>query len=106
MPGDTDPIVIIGMAVEAPGDIDTAEAYWALLSQQREALGPFPPTGAGRSATCWPGHVATASRKSTTAVDFSPAQPLSIRRSSASHRERQPRWTRSSGWRCGLPGVR
>ncbi|EUA18361.1 beta-ketoacyl synthase, N-terminal domain protein [Mycobacterium xenopi 3993] len=42
MPGDTDPIVIIGMAVEAPGDIDTAEAYWALLSQQREALGPFP----------------------------------------------------------------
>ncbi|EID13612.1 hypothetical protein MXEN_11381 [Mycobacterium xenopi RIVM700367] len=42
LPGDTDPIVIIGMAVEAPGDIDTAEAYWALLSQQREALGPFP----------------------------------------------------------------
>lgn len=38
----TDPVVIIGMALEAPGDIDTAEAYWALLSQQREALGPFP----------------------------------------------------------------
>jgi mycobactin polyketide synthetase MbtC len=38
----TDPIVIVGMALEAPGDVDTADAYWSLLSQQREALGPFP----------------------------------------------------------------
>jgi mycobactin polyketide synthetase MbtC len=30
------------MAVEAPGGVDTAERYWALLSQQREALSPFP----------------------------------------------------------------
>ncbi|HZU48237.1 MAG TPA: polyketide synthase [Mycobacterium sp.] len=37
-----DPVVIIGMAVEAPGDIHTADDYWALVSQQREALGPFP----------------------------------------------------------------
>jgi mycobactin polyketide synthetase MbtC len=37
-----DPVVIIGMAVEAPGDIDTPDDYWSLLSQQREALGPFP----------------------------------------------------------------
>ncbi len=39
---DTDPIVIVGMAIEAPGDIDTADAYWSLLSEQREALTPFP----------------------------------------------------------------
>jgi mycobactin polyketide synthetase MbtC len=39
---DNDPIVIVGMAVEAPGGVDTADAYWALLSEQREALGPFP----------------------------------------------------------------
>jgi mycobactin polyketide synthetase MbtC len=38
----TDPIVIVGMAVEAPGGIDTADGYWSLLSGQREALGPFP----------------------------------------------------------------
>lgn len=39
---DGDPVVIVGMAIEAPGGIDTAEGYWALLSQQREGLCPFP----------------------------------------------------------------
>ncbi len=37
-----DPVVIVGMAVEAPGGIDTADKYWELLSHGREALGPFP----------------------------------------------------------------
>lgn len=37
-----DPVAIVGMALEAPGGIDTAEAYWALLAEQREALGQFP----------------------------------------------------------------
>ncbi|OBF52145.1 polyketide synthase [Mycolicibacterium monacense] len=37
-----DPVVIVGMAVEAPGGIDTPEDYWTLLSEQREALCPFP----------------------------------------------------------------
>ncbi|KKC03606.1 beta-ketoacyl synthase [Mycobacterium nebraskense] len=40
--GAADPVVIVGMAVEAPGGIDTAEKYWELLSHGREALGPFP----------------------------------------------------------------
>lgn len=39
-PGDA--VVIVGMAVETPGDVETAEDYWALLCDQREALGPFP----------------------------------------------------------------
>ncbi len=39
---DHDPVVIVGMALEAPGDVDTAERYWELLSGQREALSPFP----------------------------------------------------------------
>jgi len=39
---DPDPVVIVGMAVEAPGDVDTVDRYWELLSQQREALVPFP----------------------------------------------------------------
>src|ERR1700742_1290304 len=37
-----DPVVIVGMAVEAPGGIDTAAGYWELLCHGREALGPFP----------------------------------------------------------------
>lgn len=37
-----EPVVIVGMALEAPGGIDTAEAYWELLSNGLEALGPFP----------------------------------------------------------------
>ena len=37
-----DPIVIVGMAIEAPGGVDSAEGYWKLLSEQREALSPFP----------------------------------------------------------------
>jgi len=37
-----DPVVIVGMALEAPGGIDTAEGYWELLSAGREALSPFP----------------------------------------------------------------
>src|SRR6201996_5936965 len=37
-----DPVVIVGMALEAPGGIDTAEAYWELLVHGREALSPFP----------------------------------------------------------------
>ncbi|MUL68437.1 polyketide synthase [Mycobacterium sp. CBMA 234] len=37
-----DPVVIVGMAVETPGDVDTAESYWQLLSSGREALSAFP----------------------------------------------------------------
>jgi mycobactin polyketide synthetase MbtC len=40
--GAADPVVIVGMALEAPGGIDTAAGYWELLSQGREALSPFP----------------------------------------------------------------
>jgi mycobactin polyketide synthetase MbtC len=39
---DDDPVVIVGMAVEAPGGVDTADAFWDLLAEQREALGHFP----------------------------------------------------------------
>src|SRR6202012_143642 len=42
-----DPVVIVGMAVEAPGGIDTAAGYWELLSAGREALSPFPTARGG-----------------------------------------------------------
>lgn len=41
-PDAADPVVIVGMALEAPGGIDTADGYWSLLTEQREALGRFP----------------------------------------------------------------
>ncbi|NUS45763.1 MAG: polyketide synthase [Mycobacteriaceae bacterium] len=37
-----DPIVVTGMAVEAPGGVDTLAGYWAALSESRDLLGPFP----------------------------------------------------------------
>ena len=37
-----DPIVISGMAVEAPGGIDSPDALWSALAESRELLGPFP----------------------------------------------------------------
>ena len=37
-----DPVVIVGMAVEAPGGVDNTHDFWRLLSDEREALGPFP----------------------------------------------------------------
>ncbi|BBX15853.1 polyketide synthase [Mycolicibacterium duvalii] len=42
MTASDDPVVIAGMALEAPGGIDTAEAYWTMLAEEREVLGPFP----------------------------------------------------------------
>jgi mycobactin polyketide synthetase MbtC len=39
---DNDPVVIVGLALEAPGGVETAEDFWTLLSEQREGLGPFP----------------------------------------------------------------
>ncbi|TQK28024.1 polyketide synthase [Arthrobacter sp. SLBN-53] len=39
---DLDPVVIIGMAVEAPGGVDSCDSYWDLLAEGREALTPFP----------------------------------------------------------------
>lgn len=37
-----DPVVIVGMAVEAPGGVDCPQAYWSLLRERRDALVPFP----------------------------------------------------------------
>src|ERR1700759_1681241 len=38
----SDPVVISGMAVEAPGGIDSPGALWSALTESRELLGPFP----------------------------------------------------------------
>jgi mycobactin polyketide synthetase MbtC len=37
-----DPIVISGMAVEAPGGIDSPAALWSALAEARELIAPFP----------------------------------------------------------------
>ncbi|MEU8896803.1 polyketide synthase [Nocardia sp. NPDC048505] len=38
----TDHLVISGMAVEAPGGVDTPAAYWDALMAEKELVGPFP----------------------------------------------------------------
>ncbi|WP_156685574.1 beta-ketoacyl [acyl carrier protein] synthase domain-containing protein [Mycobacterium sp. Marseille-P9652] len=47
-PIDDDPVVVVGMAIEAPGGVETADDFWAVLSEQREPLSPFP------TDRCWP----------------------------------------------------
>ncbi|MQY24924.1 putative inactive phenolphthiocerol synthesis polyketide synthase type I Pks15 [Nocardia sp. RB56] len=37
-----DPIVVVGMGVEAPGDIETLPELWSVLIESRETIGPFP----------------------------------------------------------------
>lgn len=38
----TDHVVIAGLAVEAPGGIDSPASLWSALAEQRELIGPFP----------------------------------------------------------------
>ncbi|KAF0848190.1 beta-ketoacyl [acyl carrier protein] synthase domain-containing protein [Nocardia caishijiensis] len=37
-----DPIVIVGMGIEAPGGIETLPDFWSALATGRELIGPFP----------------------------------------------------------------
>lgn len=97
---DNDPVVIVGLAIEAPGGVETADDYWTLLSEQREGLGPFPTDRGWALRELLTGRVETDSNRSTTLADSFPAQLHSILSSSASHRARRRRWTRSSGWGC------
>lgn len=39
---DRDHVVISGIAVEAPGGIDTPSSFWSALADSRELIGPFP----------------------------------------------------------------
>ncbi|MFE1459431.1 SDR family NAD(P)-dependent oxidoreductase, partial [Streptomyces sp. NPDC058735] len=37
-----EPIAVVSMACRLPGGIDTPEAFWALLAEERDGIGPFP----------------------------------------------------------------
>ncbi|MFV8311834.1 polyketide synthase [Mycobacteroides chelonae] len=39
---ESDPVVISGMAIEAPGGVNTPGAFWNALADGRELIGPFP----------------------------------------------------------------
>ncbi|WP_410600944.1 type I polyketide synthase [Amycolatopsis sp. lyj-90] len=40
--GEDEPIAIVGMACRYPGGVETPEDFWELLSDGRDAVGPFP----------------------------------------------------------------
>ena len=37
-----EPIAIVGMSCRVPGDVDDPEAFWHLLAEGRDVIGPFP----------------------------------------------------------------
>ena len=90
-----------------PAASTTADGYWSLLSEQREALGPFP-TDRGWAVRRAVRRIAPRRLQADPRPRRIPlrAQRLSIRSSSASRHARPSRWTRSSGSRCGWRGAR
>lgn len=75
-----DPIVIVGMAVEAPGGVDTLGDYWTALAEARDLIGPFPRDRGwpverlmGMAGTDGWGRVADAGGFLTGAAHFDPA---------------------------------
>ena len=37
-----EPIAIVAMSCRTPGGVEDSEAYWTLLAEERDAIGPFP----------------------------------------------------------------
>ncbi|WP_245305563.1 type I polyketide synthase, partial [Bradyrhizobium sp. LTSP857] len=37
-----EPIAIVAMSCRTPGEVKDSEAYWTLLAEERDAIGPFP----------------------------------------------------------------
>jgi acyl transferase domain-containing protein len=84
-------IAIVGMACRFPGDADTPEAYWDLLSAGRDAIREVPkdrwdndvffdpdPDAPGRIATRWGGFLSNIDRFDASLFGISPREALSM----------------------------
>lgn len=79
-----DPVVISGMAIEAPGGIDTPAAFWNALADGRELISAFPVTVAGQWTSCCRCRTWMAGAAFPMPADSSPTQALSTPLSTAS----------------------
>ena len=99
---------IVGMAVEAPGGVDTTEDYWDVaVRQRRGAWAVSHRSWLGGFASCWKGRGAADSRTSTTLVDSCPVRRHSTRSSfgisprEATAMDPQQRVALRLAWRTG-----
>lgn len=87
----TDDAVIVGMAVEAPGGVDDVDDYWTLLTEQREALTPFPEDRGWSIRGLVDGSRREGFKRSTISAASFPVQAHSTPSSSASRVARRSR---------------
>jgi acyl carrier protein len=78
-----EPIAIVAMACRYPGEAGSPEELWALLSDERDAMGPFPDDRGGTWPACTTRTPITWAPRTSGTADFSTRQRSSIPSSSA-----------------------